>query len=154
MEICFAHEYSLDFEEPFALVTSLTTFSSLVTVVKNAFLKDDLAQEVYAQPPLSYTHPLTKACQLCRALGGLNHATQAWFAKFSRTIAQLGFTSKSYNSVLFIHHNEINIILLLFYVNDMIITNNVKHGIHLLRTPLNQQFEMKDRDILWKFPWP
>jgi hypothetical protein len=61
--------------------------------VKNAFLNSDLSEEVYIQPPPIYDHLPHKVCQLQRALYGLKQAPQAWFAKFSSTIAQIGFVS-------------------------------------------------------------
>jgi hypothetical protein len=61
--------------------------------VKNAFLNGDLSEEVYMQPPPRYNHPPHKVCRLCGASYGLKQAPGAWFAKFSSTIAQIGFVS-------------------------------------------------------------
>jgi hypothetical protein len=74
--------------------------------VKNAFLNSDLSEEVYIQPPPIYDHLPHKVCQLRRALYGLKQAPQAWFAKFSSTIAQIGFVSSPYDSALFVQRTD------------------------------------------------
>ena len=56
--------------------------------VKNAFLNDDLLEEVYKHPPLDYTHCHNQVCCHHRALYGLKQAHQFWFAKLSFVVAQ------------------------------------------------------------------
>ncbi|KAF5951499.1 hypothetical protein HYC85_009443 [Camellia sinensis] len=51
-------------------------------------------------------------------------APRAWFAKFSSTIHDFGFSSSAYDSTLFIRKTERGTILLLLYVDDMIITSD------------------------------
>ncbi|XP_050281934.1 uncharacterized protein LOC126722836 [Quercus robur] len=64
----FTQEYGIDYEETFAHIARLTSVRCLIAVVavcrwllyqmdvKNAFLNGDLQEEVYTQPPPSYTH--------------------------------------------------------------------------------------------------
>ncbi|XP_059650779.1 uncharacterized mitochondrial protein AtMg00810-like [Cornus florida] len=68
----------------------------------------------------------------------------AWFAKFSTTIGDFGFTSSSYDSSLFIRKTDSGITLLLLYVDDMIITGNDLAGISALKNFLCHHFDMKD----------
>jgi hypothetical protein len=159
----FNQEYGIDYEETFAPVARLTSVRSLLAVasvrhwdlfqmdVKNAFLNGDLGEEVYMQPPPGYNHPPHKVCQLRRALYGLKQAPRAWFAKFSSTIAQIGFVSSPYDSALFIRRSDAGLILLLLYVDDMIITGDDTVGIRNLQQFLSQQFEMKDLGSLSYF---
>ena len=51
--------------------------------VKNAFLNDDLFEEVYIKPPPGCSHPPNKVCKLRRALYDLKQASRPWFEKFS-----------------------------------------------------------------------
>ena len=81
---------------------------------------------------------------LCRALYGLKQTPRAWFATFSSTITQLGFTFSSHDNALFTRQTPHDIVLLLLYVNDMIIIGNDPHAISDLRHYLGQHFEMKD----------
>ncbi|CAL5413180.1 unnamed protein product [Camellia sinensis] len=78
-------------------------------------------------------------------------APRAWFAKFSSTIHDFGFSSSAYDSTIFIRKTERGIILLLLYVDDMIITGNDTVGISSLKQFLSRQFEMKDLGLLSYF---
>ena len=75
---------------------------------------------------------------------GLKQAPRAWFATFSSTITQLGFTSSSHDNALFTRQTPHDIVLLLLYVDDMIITGNDPQAIFDLQQYLGQHFEMKD----------
>ena len=117
--------------------------------VKNAFLNGDLQEEVYMQPPPGYAHPPGKVCKLRRALYGLKQAPRAWFAKFSATIGDFGFSSSSHDLALFVRKSPKGIVLLLLlYVDDMIITGDDVVGITSLKQSLSQHFEMKDLGAL------
>ncbi|KAA0025415.1 Retrovirus-related Pol polyprotein from transposon TNT 1-94 [Cucumis melo var. makuwa] len=129
----YSQEYGIDYEETFAPVARMTSVRSLLVVaaakqwpllqmyVKNVFLNGTLSEEVYMKPPPG-TSPPHKVCLLRRSLYGLKQAPRAWFAIFSSTITQLGFTSSPHDTVLFTRHTSQGIVLLLFYVDDMIIT--------------------------------
>ncbi|KAL0551722.1 hypothetical protein IC582_010811 [Cucumis melo] len=112
--------------------------------VKNALLNGTLSEEVYIQPPYGTFPPHHKVCLLCRALYGLKQAPRAWFATFSSTITQVGFTSSPHDTALFTRHTPQGIVLLLLYVGDMIITGSDPQTISDLQHYLGQHFEMKD----------
>ncbi|GFZ05367.1 hypothetical protein Acr_17g0009390 [Actinidia rufa] len=69
----------------------------------------------------------TRVCRLRHALYGLKQAPRAWYAKFSSTVCDLGFSASAYNSALFTHQSAHGIVLLLLYVDDMIITGDDVH---------------------------
>jgi len=156
----FTQEYGIDYEETFAPVARLTSVRSLIAVaaarswplnqmdVKNAFLNGDLTEEVYMHPPLGSSIQSPKVCRLRRALYGLKQAPRAWFAKFSTTVCEFGFTPSSYDSALFLRKIAGGTILLLLYVDDMIITGDDLPGISHLKQFLSRQFEMKDLGAL------
>ncbi|KAL4010710.1 hypothetical protein IC575_027725 [Cucumis melo] len=149
-------EYGIDYEETFAPVARMTSVRSLLAIaaakqwpllqmdVKNAFLNGTLSEEVYMKPPPGTTPPPQKVCLLRRALYGLKQAPRAWFATFSSTITQLGFTSSSHDSALFTRQTPNGIVLLLLYVDDMIITGDDPQAISDLQCYLGKHFEMKD----------
>ncbi|KAM7488098.1 hypothetical protein LguiB_025582 [Lonicera macranthoides] len=152
----FNQEYGIDYEETFAPVARMTSVRSLIAIaavrkwdlfqmdVKNAFLNEDLTEEVYMKPPPGYSHQSTQVCKLRRALYGLKQAPRAWFAKFSSTITKLGYSSSTSDSGLFIRKTDSGIIFLLLYVDDMIITGDDLSGISNLKKSLSRFFEMKD----------
>jgi hypothetical protein len=155
----FTQEYGIDYEETFSPVACLSSFRTLIAVsasrhwplfqmdVKNAFLNGELTEEVYMQLPPGFSQPpgfSPKVCRLRRALYGLKQAPRAWFAKFSSTISQHGFSASSYDSALFFRRLDHGITLLLLYVDNMIITGDDVQGIQDLKRFLGQHFEMKD----------
>uniref|UniRef100_A0A2N9GXF4 Reverse transcriptase Ty1/copia-type domain-containing protein n=1 Tax=Fagus sylvatica TaxID=28930 RepID=A0A2N9GXF4_FAGSY len=119
----FTQEYGIDYEETFAPMARLSSLPPS-----------------FSQPP-GFSH---KVCRLRRALYGLKQAPRAWFAKFSSTISQHGFSASSYDSALFFRRSDHGITLLLLYVDDMIITGDDVQGIQDLKHFLGQHFEMKD----------
>ena len=109
----FTQEYGIDYEETFSPVAQLSSIRTLIALfaahkwslfhmdVKNVFLNDELSEEVYMKLPPSYSHPSGfphRVFRLQRALYGLKQAPRAWFAKFSSTISQHGFSGSSFYS--------------------------------------------------------
>ena len=154
----FTQEYGIDYEETFAPVARLSSVMTLISVsttrkwplfqmdVKNAFLNGELSEEVYMKLPSGYSHPPGfphRVCRLLRTLYGLEQAPQAWFAKFSSTISQHGFSSCSFDIAIFLRRSDHGITILLLYVDDMIITSHMQ-SIQDLKHFLGRQFEMKD----------
>ena len=97
--------------------------------VKNAFLNEDLQEEVYMQPPPRYTHLGLQVCLLHCALYGLKQALRAWFEKFNSIVTQHGFTLSPHDAALFVQRSSIGITLILLYVDDMIIIGDDSAGI-------------------------
>ncbi|KAL4038829.1 hypothetical protein IC575_002460 [Cucumis melo] len=112
----YSQEYGIDYEETFASMARMTSVHSLLAVaavkqwpllqmdVKNAFLNGTLSEEAYMKPPPSTFSSPHKVCLLRRALYGLKQAPRAWFATFSSTITQFGFTSSPHDTALFTRH--------------------------------------------------
>ncbi|GKV50844.1 hypothetical protein SLEP1_g57527 [Rubroshorea leprosula] len=119
--------------------------------VKNAFLNGDLEEEVYMKPSPRLNHPPNKVCQLHRALYGLKQSPRAWYAKFSATMSEFGFTSCLHDTALFIRKTAWGMVLLLFYVDDMIITRDDVASVEELKQSLSQKFEMKNLGVLSYF---
>ena len=115
--------------------------------VKNVFLNGELSEEVYMKLSPGYSHPSGfpyRVCQLRWALYGLKQAPRAWFAKFSSTISQHGFSCSSFDTTFFLRRSDHGITILLLYVYDMIIKGDDMQGIQDLKHFLGRQFEMKD----------
>jgi transposase InsO family protein len=99
----FQQTQGLDYDETFAPVAHMTTVRTLIAVaassswtifqmdVKNAFLNDDLHEEVYMHPPPGVDTPSGHVCRLRRALYGLKQAPRAWFERFISVITTAGF---------------------------------------------------------------
>ena len=111
---CFTQEYEIDYDETFAPITCISSVNTLLAIattskwdlfqmdVKNAFLKGDLSEEVYMQPPPGLSVESNKIFHFRRALYGLKQAPRVWLAKFSSTISRLGYMANHYDFALFL----------------------------------------------------
>ncbi|KAJ9541983.1 hypothetical protein OSB04_028489 [Centaurea solstitialis] len=150
----FNQDYGIDYEDTFAPVARVTSVRSLLAIattkhwplfqmdVKNAFLNDDLSEEVYMTPPPGVSLPSGHVCRLHKALYGLKQAPRAWFEKFSNTVLSLGFSASNYDFGLFTRTTDSSTILLLLYVDEMIITGSDTTDITHLKQFLSSSFEI------------
>ena len=60
-------------------------------------------------------------------------------------------TPSAYDSVLFIHHTTVGMVILLLYVDDMIITSSNSTTVSKVKLHLFREFEMKDLGHLHYF---
>lgn len=106
----FTQEYGIDYKETFTPVSCLISVQSLLVVdaikkcklfqmdIKNAFLNCYLIEEVYMQPLLGSNFSPNNVYKLLCAMYGPKQAPRFWFAKFSTTIRNFGFTSSAHDS--------------------------------------------------------
>ncbi|XP_019096323.1 PREDICTED: uncharacterized protein LOC109130767 [Camelina sativa] len=121
--------------------------------VRNAFLHGDLTETVYMKQPAGFIdkdHP-DHVCLLHKSLYGLKQALRAWFDKFSNFLLEFGFFCSIPDPSLFICAKNNDVIFLLLYVDDMVITGNPSALLNSLLEELNKQFWMKDLGQLHYF---
>ena len=95
--------------------------------VSNAFLHGILKEEIYMAQPQGYVDPayLDNACLLHMALYGLKRVPRAWYERFiTQLLGLLGFIASGAHGDLFIYKQNTNLVYLLLYVDDIIVTGN------------------------------
>lgn len=94
--------------------------------VQNAFLHGDLKETVYMKQPPGFEDPYKPdyVCKLKKAIYGLKHAPRAWFDNFTLFLIDFGFFCSFPDPSLFVYHRGSDVIYLLLYVDDMIVTGN------------------------------
>ncbi|CAM8882756.1 unnamed protein product [Rhodiola kirilowii] len=104
------------------------------------------------QPP-GYIDPRfpTHVCLLKKAIYGLKQAPRAWFQRFSSFLLKLGFSCSRADTSLFIFHQQSNLIYLLIYVDDIIVTGNNSSLIDGFTRKLHSEFAIKDLGSLSYF---
>ncbi|RVW60898.1 Retrovirus-related Pol polyprotein from transposon RE1 [Vitis vinifera] len=94
--------------------------------VENAFLNGDLQDEVFMAQPQRFVHPQYPhyVCKLHKALYGLKQAPRTWFQKLRVALVDYGFQSSRVDTSLFIHHTASDILILLVYMDDILVTGS------------------------------
>ncbi|CAA7059938.1 unnamed protein product [Microthlaspi erraticum] len=113
--------------------------------VKNAFLHGDLTEVVYMKQPAGFVDKSRPdhVCLLHKAIYGLKQAPRAWFDKFSSYLLEFGFICSIKDPSLFVYSRNKDVIMLLLYVDDMIITGNNSEAMAKFKQNLSGQFRMK-----------
>ncbi|RVW57309.1 Retrovirus-related Pol polyprotein from transposon RE1 [Vitis vinifera] len=86
----------------------------------------------------------THVCRLQKALYGLKQAPRAWFHKLSSFLLQLGFQCSRADASLFYFHSVSDIIILLIYVDDILITGSNPPHVHHIISQLSSHFTLQD----------
>jgi len=121
--------------------------------VKNAFLHEDLREEVYMEQPPGYvdqTRP-NLVCRLKKALYGLKQALRAWSDKIGQYFVTSGFQTSNADFSLHVKKTDHGIVVIVIYVDDLIIIGDSDEDIFDLKKILKQKFEMKDLGELHYF---
>lgn len=154
----FHQQQGKDFTDTFSPVIKSTTVRSVLHLavnsdwsirqidVNNAFLQGRLSDEVYVtQPPgfVDQDHP-HYVCRLKKALYGLRQAPRAWYQELRNYLLTLGFVNSVADTSLFIRRKGSEVLYVLVYVDDMLITGNAKPAIAHLIATLNSRFSLKD----------
>ncbi|WKA06512.1 hypothetical protein VitviT2T_024408 [Vitis vinifera] len=128
----YTQTYGIDYIETFASVAKINIVRVLLSLVanldwplqqfdvKNAFLHDELSEEVYMDLPLGCMvseKQCQKVCKLKKSLYRLKQSSRAWFERITTLIV---------------------------YVDDMVVTGNDPEERKALQNYLSREFEMKD----------
>jgi Reverse transcriptase (RNA-dependent DNA polymerase) len=101
----YSQTYDINYDETFAPVVKMNTVSTLISMavnggwklhqldVKNAFLHEDLMEEVYMEIPSGFgtTQTVGKVCRLKKSLYELKQSPRAWFDRFRKVMISLGY---------------------------------------------------------------
>ena len=161
----FHQQQGLDYEETFSPVVKPTTIRTVLSIatsfawplrqldVKNAFLHGHLTETVYMTQPPGFINPQSPhhVCRLQKAIYGLKQAPRAWFQRFSSFIIHLGFVQSTFDHSMFVFHRSNNIMVLLLYVDDIILTGNNPSTLDKFIHSLAKEFEIKDLGPLHYF---
>lgn len=158
----FSQRQGIDYEETFAPTAKMSTIRLVLAMatqfgwkvhqmdVKSAFLNGDLQEEVYmTQPPcFKVAGKEHQVLKLVKALYGLKQAPRAWYMKIDKYLSDQNFKRSSSDSNLYIKTTDSDIILLVIYVNDLIITSSSASLIQGIKQSLCQSFDMTDLGLM------
>lgn len=150
---------SLDYGETFSPMAKMLTVRSIIALVAykqwlifqmdvhNIFLNGDLIEEVYMHIPERFSiHGEThkKVYKLHKSLYGLKHPPRKWNIKLIEALLYMGFKQNHYDYSFFYKEHCNDIVVILVYVDDLLITGNNHQLLCETRTNLKKKFKMKD----------
>ena len=118
--------------------------------VKSAFLNGDLQEEVYMMQPSGFevAGQEHKVYKLVKALYGLKQAPRAWYMKIDKYLTDHGFQRSPSDSNLYIKHVGDDVLFIVVYVDDLIITGSSTYLIAEIKQDLCSTFDMTDLGLL------
>ena len=134
----FAQKYGIDYEETFALVAKMPTVRIILALsvaqgwklfqldIKSAFLNGDLNVEIFMNQPEGFIVKGEESfvCKLKKSLYGLKQAPRAWYRKISGYFADIVFSKCFSDFDLYVLNQGKDVVLILLYVDDLLITGN------------------------------
>jgi hypothetical protein len=115
--------------------------------VKNVFLHDTLSETDFCSRPTGFAN-LAKpdlVCHLNKSLYGLKQAPRAWYSQFATYLTSLGIIEAKSDTSLFILHRGHDMVYLLLYVDDIILTTSSSELLRRTIAALQREFAMKVR---------
>lgn len=83
-------------------------------------------------------------CRLLKSLNGLKQAPRQWNTKLLEAILHLGFIQSHHDHSLFLKKTGNDLVLILVYVDDMLVTGSDLQLIKETKASLQQVFNIKD----------
>ena len=134
----FTQTFGVDYKETFAPVAKMNTVRVLLLVainshwslhqmdVKNAFLHEELEEEVYMRLPPGHEREKEQGivCKLQKAIYGLKQSPRAWYSKPSSVLMSSGFKRSNADSSMFTTFGTHGRLVVLVYVDDLIVTRD------------------------------
>ncbi|KAK2373518.1 hypothetical protein QL285_074549 [Trifolium repens] len=153
----FTQTPDLDFKETFAPVVKPQTIKVILTIalrqgwtlhqmdVNNAFLQEQLSEDVYMQQPPGFIHSEFphRVCKLKKAIYGLKQAPRAWHDLLKTFVLSVGFSTSLSDTSLFIYNKQGVCAFLLVYVDDLLLTGNNTTFLGKFMTELSTKFSLK-----------
>ena len=161
----FTQRPGVDFGETFSPVVKPATVRTVLSLalsrhwpihqldVTNAFLHGTLTETVYCTQPSGFEDPSQSGlvCRLNKSLYGLKQAPRAWYSRFASYLLSLGFTEAKSDTSLFIFHRGTDMVYLLLYVDDIVLTASSPDLLRRTISALQREFSMKDLGELHHF---
>eukprot|EP01018_Ginkgo_biloba_P000191 Gb_18961 [translate_table: standard] len=143
----FSKKEGIDFDETFAPIARYTTIRTVLALasfhrwklmqmdVCTAFLNDTINEEVYIKQPPRFVEigSEDKVCRLRKALYGLKQAPRVWYSRIDAYFSSKSIIKTQADPNLYYLVHDGCILLIVLYVDDLIITGNIKYTQEILK---------------------
>jgi hypothetical protein len=110
--------------------------------VKNAFLHNDISDEIYMEQPHGFIKNSSLVCRLKKLLYGLKQAPRAWYENMDSYFLSHDFVRcKSYCN-LYMLKTTYSLMISVLYVDDLLITGNSASTIVVVKYIFHHMFSM------------
>lgn len=162
----FTQTIGVDYFETYAPVAKMTTVRVVLALaakfnwhlhqmdVNNAFLHGVLTEEIYMKLPpgfqqlssdnFKFSSNVEYVCKLKKSIYGLKQAPRVWNDKLATSLVQFGFTQVACNHSLFTLKKDSQLMVVIVYVDDILITGTSQDLITQVKLFLHPQFKIKD----------
>uniref|UniRef100_A0A8R7UV17 Reverse transcriptase Ty1/copia-type domain-containing protein n=1 Tax=Triticum urartu TaxID=4572 RepID=A0A8R7UV17_TRIUA len=161
----FTQRAGVDYGETFSPVVKPATLRTVLSLavaqdwpvhqldINNAFLHGTLNETVYCVQPSGFVDVAKPdhVCRLNKSLYGLKQAPRAWYSRFTDHLLRLGFVSSRADPSLFIYSRNSEIVYLLLYVDDIVLTASSERLLQQTIMALEREFSLKDLGALHYF---
>lgn len=161
----FEQKPGIDYDETFAPVVKWVTIRATVALaaskrwdihhmdVRTAFLHGVLKENVFMKQPPGFEVPghEHKVCKLLRSLYGLKQSPRAWYEKIDSALRQIRLLRSSFDHNLYYLHQDNNILIVMLYVDDLLITGSSSKMVKWIKHFLQQTFDMTDLGQIQKY---
>nr|GEV62303.1 putative ribonuclease H-like domain-containing protein [Tanacetum cinerariifolium] len=158
-------EEGIDYEEVFAPVARIKAIRLFLAYdsfmgfmvyqmdVKSAFLYRTIDEEVYVYQPLRFEDPdyPDKVYKVVKALYRLHQAPRAWYETLANYLLENGFKRGHIDQTLFINKQKGDILLVQFYVDDIIFGSTNKDLCKAFEKLMKDKFQMSSMGELTFF---
>ena len=121
--------------------------------VKSAFLNGFVDEEIYVEQPDGVVAPGKEdyVYLLRKTLYGLKQAPRAWYETMDKHLTKLGFVRSQSEATLYVKTDDVQLLIVSLYVDDMLVTGNQPRLIQSFKDEINKVFEMTDLGVMKYF---
>jgi hypothetical protein len=112
--------------------------------VNNAFIHDDISEEIYMEKPHGFMKDSSLVCRLKKSLYGLKKVPRAWYAKMDSYLLSQNFVRCKSDPNVYMLRTTDSLLLLVLYVDDLLITGCSTLVIAAVKRILHDRFLMMD----------
>ena len=110
--------------------------------MKNAFLQDDLSQEIYMEQPQGFMQDSYLVFRLNKSLDGLKQAPRAWYTNRDSYLFSQNFVCYKSDPNVYMLRTTDSLLLLVLNVDDWLITSCSTPTIFVVKRILHDRFLM------------
>lgn len=124
----------------------------IITAFLNGVLNGVLSEQIYMQQPPGFAVRGSEhlVCHLRRSLHAVKQSPRTWYHKIDTYLRASGWTRSLADPNLYFVQDAGNLLILMLFVDDLLITGSDPKRIQQMKTLLGEKYKMKDLgEVQW-----